>query len=443
MKSVQVLLWSATGCAALALAPFACSSSGSAANGDDASAGGDTGGNSSGGSAGTSTGSSGSAATSSGGNSTSNSTGTTGGTSSGPSGGEEGGGTSSGTSSSGTVFLGDGGAACTGNEDVFGGFPDGFWDNSNIPAATGPMVIKFLNRTNGKYSDGELYWTFNGDNMNTMPQSFAAAPTFQFPVPPTGGYNGRFYFFICPTGMTDTCGNEGPTDYYDFWEYFIGTNNTGPMYGINYDTTRVDAFAIKIALDLHVTTGPDYYIGENCPTFAEDRTATFASYVASVPAPFQPCGQPPIAPYRITEPGGCGFNAGGPNADYYNSFEQEMWTNNGITNPPLCPVGGPYNNCVGPNGTGLTPDLEGAILRHVGAAAGTWNANGTLMSNNFWQVNTEATFYSEAPTDYYAKWIHSRAIHNKQYAFPYDDSGGNSSDIGANGMVYMLAAVGW
>ena len=71
------------------------------------------------------------------------------------------------------------------------------------------------------------------------------------------------------------------------------TRHPGPPYWINYDTTRVDAFAIKLALDLHDATGPDYYIGENCPTFAEDRTDTFASFVASVPDVFKPCGQTP------------------------------------------------------------------------------------------------------------------------------------------------------
>jgi Beta-1,3-glucanase len=378
--------------------------------------------------------SSGAATGSSSGTAAGSSSGAAAGSSSGTSPGQEDAGASSGADSgSGTILLGgDAGAACSGDESTAGGFPAGFWDSSNIPAATGPMVIKFLNRTNGKYSDSELYWTFNGNNMNTTPASFADAPTFQFPA---GAYNGRMYFFICPTGSTDKCGSEGPTDYYDFWEYAIGTNTTGPMWWINYDTTRVDAFALKIALDLHVTTGPDYYIGENCPTFAEDRTDTFASYVASVPAEFQPCGQAPNAPYRIPEPGGgCGFNAGGANADYYNSYETEMWTNNGITIP-----------MPGPNGSGLGayPDLSAAIYRHVGAAAGTWTAAGKLVNGNFWSSNPESSFYSAAPADYYAQWIHSRAIKGKQYAFPYDDVGGNSSDVGASGMVYMLAAVGW
>jgi hypothetical protein len=331
----------------------------------------------------------------------------------------------------GTVHLGDGGASCTGNENVQGGFPPSFWDASNIPAATGAMVMKILNRTNGKYADSEIYWSFQG----TM-QSIAQAPIVQFPA---GNLSGRMYFYICPAGQTNKCGSQGATDYYDFWEYTIGTNS------INYDTSRVDAFGLKIALYLHTTTA-DFYTVESCPTFAEDRAATFASYVASVPAIFQPCAR---TPYRIVEPGGCGFNAGGANAEYYRPFIQQIYANNPITTPPICPVGGPYAGCLGPNGSGLgaNPSLSGAIMRHVAAAAnpGTWSATGqlTAANNNFWTVNNASTFYGAPPADYYAWWIHSRAIKGKQYAFPYDDSGGNSSDIGAKNMVYMVAAIGW
>jgi hypothetical protein len=346
-------------------------------------------------------------------------------------------GTSSGTSS-GTVVLGDGGVACTGDEDVAGGFPAGFWDSSNIPAATGSMMFKLLNRTNGKYADSEVYWRFQNTKLGiTETHSLAEKPTYDMPGPAVGdGFNGRMYFYICPSGSPASCaGSNGAKDYYDFIEFAFGTNTTGPEYWINYDTTRVDAFGIKLALDLHVTTGPDHYVGESCPTFAEDRTATFASYVASVPTEFRPCGQPPNAPYRIAEPGGgCGFNAGGANAAYYDSYVMEMWTNNGITIP-----------MPGPNGSGLGsyPDLSAAIFRHVGAAAGTWTAAGKLVNGSFWSTMPESTFYGAEPADHYAQWIHSRAIHQKQYAFPYDDVGSNSSDVGATGMVYMLVAIGW
>jgi hypothetical protein len=299
-------------------------------------------------------------------------------------------------------------------------------------------VFKFLNRTNGKYADGEVYWSFENTTLGVSEtHSIADEPTYQMPTPPAdGGYNGRMYFYLCAAGSPASCaGSQGATDYYDFIELAVG-NNAPPQapYWINYDTTRVDAFAIKLALDLHDATGPDYYSGENCPTFAEDRADTFAAFVSSVPDVFKPCGQT-HAPYRIQEPGGgCGFNAGGANAHYYDSYVSEMWSNNGITIP-----------MPGPNGSGLgsNPDLSAAIFRHVGAAAGTFKADGTLVTANWWSTMPPSTFYTAAPSDAYAQFLHSRAIHNKQYGFPYDDVGGNSSDVGASGMDYMLVAIGW
>jgi Beta-1,3-glucanase len=340
---------------------------------------------------------------------------------------------------SGTVLVGgDAGSACTGDETTLGGFPAGFWDTSNIPAAAGPVVFKFLNRTNGKYADSEVYWSFENSTLNVSEtHSIADQPTYQMPTPAAGGgYNGRMYFYLCAAGSPASCpGSQGATDYYDFIEFAIG-NNSPPQapYWINYDTTRVDAFAIKLALDLHDATGPDYYTGENCATFAEDRSDTFAAFVSAVPDVFKPCGQT-HAPYRIQEPGGgCGFNAGGANADYYDSYEMEMWTNNGITIP-----------MPGPNGSGLGayPDISAAIFRHVGAEAGTWTADGKLVDGNWWSTMPASTFYSAAPSDAYAQFLHSRAIHGKQYGFPYDDVGGNSSDVGASGMDYMIVAIGW
>jgi hypothetical protein len=410
--------------------PFACGGSPSATGqgGIDASAGSGSGSGSS----------SGSTGGSSSGTASGSSSGTTTGSSSGTSSGGDDGGITGPDSGPGTVLLGDGGAACTGDETTAGGFPAGFWDTSSIPATTGPVMFKFLNRTNGKYADSEVYWSFQNSTLGVNEtHSIADQPTYEMPAPPaSGGYNGRMYFYLCAAGSAASCaGSQGKTDYYDFIEFAIGTNPAPqPPYWINYDTTRVDAWAIKLALDLHDATGPDYYTGENCPTFAEDRTSTFAAFVAAVPDVFKPCGQTD-APYRIPEPGGgCGFNTGGANADYYNSYEMEMWTNNGITIP-----------MPGPNGSGLGsyPDLSAAIFRHVGAEAGTWTAAGKLVAGNWWSTVPSSSFYGAEPFDGYAQFWHTRAIHNKQYGFPYDDVGGYSSDVGASGMAYMLVAIGW
>ena len=49
------------------------------------------------------------------------------------------------------------GAPGSGGAGGAGGSPAGFWDASNIPAAKNVMMFKFLNRTNGQFSDADLF----------------------------------------------------------------------------------------------------------------------------------------------------------------------------------------------------------------------------------------------------------------------------------------------
>jgi hypothetical protein len=290
--------------------------------------------------------------------------------------------------------------------------PGTFWDNSNIPVATQVMTFKFLNRTNGKYPDSQVYWSFNG-----QVHTIADAPTFDMPA----NSSGRMYFGL---GAPPNAAN--PSAYWDFIEFTIGPAQ------FNGNTTRVDAFGLKLAMRLHNADGTEQTVGENLATFTEDRTATFNRFVAAMPAEFKACGTV-LAPYRILEPGGgCGFNAGGVNQNYYNSYIDQMWANNGIT------IAKP-----GPNGSGLGayPDLSAAIFRHVGAAAGSFNTNGTIKNTALFA--NPATFYTTAPAMYYAKFWHDNAYDGKAYGFPYDDVGGYSSYISHANPQYMLVAIGW
>ena len=54
-----------------------------------------------------------------------------------------------------------------------------------------------------------------------------------------------------------------------------------------------------------------------------------------------------------------------------------------------------------------------------------------------------ATFYLEAPANFYAKFWHDNAISGKAYGFPYDDVGGYSTFIAHDDPRYMLVAIGW
>ncbi len=107
-------------------------------------------------------------------------------------------------------------------------------------------------------------------------------------------------------GGDATCASD-PTKskYYDFIEHTIGATQ------YNGNTTRVDAFGLKIAMRLHCADGFDVAVGEDYATFAEDRAVTFQKFIDEVPAEFQALAQAPYAPYRIVEPGAGGFKTGG------------------------------------------------------------------------------------------------------------------------------------
>ncbi len=302
-----------------------------------------------------------------------------------------------------------GGPTPTRTPTVTGGTP--FWDTSNIPAAQNVMTFKFLNRTNGHYPDSQVYWSFNGQVHTIAEQS-----TFDMPANSAG----RMYFGL---GVAPNAAN--PNSYWDFIEFTIGPTQ------FNGNTTRVDAFGLKLAMRLHNADGTEQTVGENLATFTEDRATTFQRYLDAMPTEFDGCANV-YSTFRIVEPGGCGFNAGGAYATYYDSYVNTMWANNGITIPKP-----------GPNGSGLAayPDLSAAIFRHVGAAAGSFNTNGSLLNQSLWA--NASTFYTAAPAMYYAKFWHDNAYDGKAYGFPYDDVGGYSSYISHNNPQYMLVAIGW
>src|SRR5271155_3592044 len=108
-----------------------------------------------------------------------------------------------------------------------------FWDSTNIPAAQNVMMFKFLNRTNGKYPDSQVYWSVTINGVTTT-KSIAEQNLFDMPA----NASGRIYFYLGAVGTS-------PTDYYDFIEYTIGPTQ------FNGNTTRVDAFGIKVAMRLH------------------------------------------------------------------------------------------------------------------------------------------------------------------------------------------------
>jgi hypothetical protein len=273
--------------------------------------------------------------------------------------------------------------------------PDEFWgDISDIPPAQNVLTVKVLNRTNGRYPDSQVYWSFNGEV-----HSIAEQPYLDMPANSAG----RMYFHL----------GSPNSPYFDFIEFTVGPNV------FNGNTTRVDAFGLKLAMRLYTHDGQVVTVGENLETFAEDRAVTFQKFIDAMPPEFKVLAQD-TAPYRILSPGNHpSFQPGGVNANYFTSYAASV----GVTATTAEIFG-----CAGV--LAGNPDMCAALNRHVA----------TLPPS---QWENEALFYQAPPANYYAKFWHDVAIDGLAYGFPYDDVGGYSSFISYPNPKYLLVAVGW
>ncbi|KUL36703.1 glycoside hydrolase family 64 protein [Actinoplanes awajinensis] len=264
--------------------------------------------------------------------------------------------------------------------------PASFWgDTSGIPKAKNVLTVKVLNRTNGAYPDSKVFWTFDGRT-----RSIAQQPYLDMPA----NSSGRMYFHLgSPTGK-----------YADFIEFTVGPDQ------FNGNTTRVDAFVLKIAMRLHAADGFDQAVGEKPALFSESRAATFARFRAAVPAEFDHLAQ---GTDKILSPGGDPeFRPGGTYADYYAGYT------NAATSAEILGCSGPL---------GGDPDRCAALNRHVTTA----------------QANKPGAYYRSAPANFYAKFWHDNAIDGRAYGFPYDDVNSQSTYVSHADPAYLLVAVGY
>lgn len=266
---------------------------------------------------------------------------------------------------------------------VAGDPPASFWGSTrDIPAAKRVLEVEIVNRTNGHFTNGQVYWSFDGTERSLAQQRYIDMPA---------NSAGRMYFYL---------GSPGGT-YYDFIEFTVGQGL------INVDTTRVDRFGLKLALLVHAHRGSTQEVGEDYATFRQSRTATFAAFEKFVPAPFKQLATVD-APYGIPSPG----NDPAFPSNYYTGYAPA-----GVTTADVFGCAGSLSD---------DPSLCAALNRHV--AVGESDPD---------------DFYKAAPANYYADFWHSVAINGKQYGFPYDDDAGQSSDISVTDPEYMIVAVGW
>jgi hypothetical protein len=273
--------------------------------------------------------------------------------------------------------------------------PGDFWgDTASIPPARNVVMLKILNRTNGRYPDSQVFWSYNGQT-----RSIAEQPYFDMPVNTAG----RMYFYL----------GSPNSQYWDFIEFTVGPSV------FNGNTTRVDAFGLKLAMRLRAHDGYDVAVGEDLATFQEDRAATFQRFVDEMPAEFDHLAQIQ-APYRIPSPGhSAQFQAGGQYQSYLSSYASSVGFSASTTD---------IFGCAGPLAN--NPNMCAALNRHVAhLPQSQWGSPGL--------------YYQAAPANYYSRFWHDHAIGKLSYGFPYDDVADQSSFVSHGNPQWLLVAVGW
>jgi hypothetical protein len=273
--------------------------------------------------------------------------------------------------------------------------PGSFWgDTSTIPPAQNVVMVKILNRTNGRYPDSQVYWSYNG-----QVHSIAQQPYFDMPVNSAG----RMYFYL----------GSANSQYFDFIEFTVGASV------FNGNTTRVDAFGLKLAMRLHARDGYDVSVGEDLSTFQEDRAVTFQRFIDEAPTEFKHLAQVQ-APFRIPAPGSdSAFRSGGQYANYFTGYAASVGVSAATSDIFGCAAS-----------LANDPGRCAALNRHV-----------AHLPQSQW--SNPSVYYQSAPANYYAKFWHDHAINRLAYGFPYDDYAGQSSFISHGNPQYLLVAVGW
>ncbi|HUG25525.1 glycoside hydrolase family 64 protein [Piscinibacter sp.] len=263
--------------------------------------------------------------------------------------------------------VGSGGGGGGGGDD--GGGDDGGGDDGGGGGGAswnGMTTFNVVNQTNGRWADGDVYWSIIGRDWNTG--HFVHVDRSGNLIPMQLSDNGALtkngqaytnYFhklselrsvtipainsarILMSVGgpmyiqvNVDVNGNIGyaganianPSDpntdvIFDFGEMAILPQGHANQ-GIFINTTRVDQFGFPLKLRLQGLNGYDRTVGE---PLTESRDALFQKFVAETPAPFRGLAQAPYAPYRIMAPSHATFLNGQVNATYLQAYIDAVW----------------------------------------------------------------------------------------------------------------------
>ena len=264
---------------------------------------------------------------------------------------------------------------------------DAFWDRSGIPAAANIMIYKFVNKTNGKYADSEIYWSATIDGVKVT-KSIAEQPYIDM----TATKSSRVTFYI---------GNLNGTQYTDF----IEQNLSATLLSVN--TSRVDWYSLPLAFLIHCKDGKEYEIGDYRWCFNAGRDTVFNTYINEVPAEFKPLAQR-FAPYKIVCPGyDIETNLASVLTHYYDSYIDQYWAMAGRTD--LKPNTRNVFRC-------QNPDANNKSMGSDPKLAAAFNRGTALLPQTEW--NKLSNFYLTVPANYFSKFWHDHGIAKKSLWFP-------------------------
>ncbi|HEX3141423.1 MAG TPA: beta-1,3-glucanase family protein [Rhizobacter sp.] len=375
-------------------------------------------------------------------------------------------------------------------------------NSSELPVGNGVMTIKLVNSTNGTYADSQVYWSIIGYNPVTRALSYVDKNGNLVPAAVGDNdaanrlakngqtYSNYFYklseanwvslpkidsgrmfmsvgspMFIkinrTGDGRTGFAGPDlgnpsDPNQDVNFeWIEFTVDN-----YGYHGNTTRVDQFGFPLRARLLGKDGYDRTLGET-----QSRAAIFADFEAQVPAEFRPLVQ---RPYRIMAPAKGNFNVGRPQANYFNSYVNQVWSFYAANELVFTAEAGTFRGHVIGNDFVFSKDggpanlyIHGkpttqAILEGSGNLASgsslelVVQAQITAAFNRHLLINVDpsqwsnaASYYPAGPANYYAKFWHDHSIDGLAYGFCYDDVRSKSSLLEHPNPKGLIVTIGW
>ena len=290
----------------------------------------------------------------------------------------------------------------------------------NDPAPAGEKgIYKFVNKTNGKWKDSEIFWSTDyGKTWHATDKE----PTAKCPK------GGRIYFSM---------GAEHPadlgTDWNHYWD-FVEFNYGGDTWHIN--TTYVDAFCIPLTIE----------VGNNKVGITEPKDKLVQTFLKECPPEWKDCVK---GDKWIVAPKFGGFEKGGKHAGFFDQYVDEIWdmykvkketpsgqytgevVDGALIFTPTAKAAGRVKTykcaskpstsdvLLGEGVLGSNPDFCGAFNRHV--------------ADDPANFHDKTKFYQTLPYNWYSKFMHDHAIDHKAYGFCYDDAAEQASFFSAKG----------